>query len=70
MSVTQVDFNSYKKVQVQLEGNREIRREFSDYMITIDMAKKLNQDFTLTKISEGKVTNLVTFSMLAAYNIV
>lgn len=38
----QVDFNSYKKVQVQLEGNREIRREFSDYMITIDMAKEIS----------------------------
>lgn len=38
----QVDFNSYKKVQVQLEGNREIRREFSDYEITIDMAKELS----------------------------
>ena len=47
----QVDFNSYKKVQVQLEGNREIRREFSDYEITIDMAKEISM---LQRNEKGK----------------
>lgn len=47
----QVDFNSYKKVQVQLEGNREIRREFSDYMITIDMAKEISM---IQRTEKGK----------------
>lgn len=47
----QVDFNSYKKVQVQLEGNREIRREFSDYIITIDMAKELSM---IQRTEKGK----------------
>ena len=36
-----VDFNMYKKVQVQLEGKREIKREISDFEITLDMAKEL-----------------------------
>lgn len=48
---SQVDFNSYKKVQVQLEGNREIRREFSDYEITIDMAKEISM---LQRNEKGK----------------
>ena len=47
----QVDFNSYKKVQVQLEGNREIRREFSDYEITIDMAKEISM---IQRTEKGK----------------
>lgn len=38
----QVDFNMYKKVQVQLEGKRKIKREISDYEITLDMAKELS----------------------------
>lgn len=36
-----VDFNPLKIEQVQHEGNREVKRELLDHMLTIDMAKEL-----------------------------
>ena len=36
-----VDFNLLKNEQVRLEGNREVKREFVDYEITVDMAKQI-----------------------------
>lgn len=36
-----IDFNSLKKEQVQLEGNREVRREITDHILKLDMAKEL-----------------------------
>lgn len=35
------DFNPYKNVRVQIEGNREISREITDHQMTIDMAKEI-----------------------------
>ena len=35
------DFKSLKKEQVRLEGTRTVRREITDYQITIDMAKQI-----------------------------
>lgn len=32
-----VDFNPYQTVQVQIEGDREVKREIRDYQITIDV---------------------------------
>lgn len=36
-----VDFNMLKNERVQLEGNREVTREVTDYQISIDMAKEI-----------------------------
>ena len=36
-----VDFNMLKNERVQLEGNREVTREVTDYHISIDMAKEI-----------------------------
>lgn len=35
------DFNLHKNVQVRLEGNREVRREITDHVLKLDMAKEL-----------------------------
>jgi AntA/AntB antirepressor len=37
-----VDFILHKIMKVQIEGNREVNREITDYYITIDMAKELS----------------------------
>ena len=39
--VENVDFNSDKKVQVRLEGNRSVSREIINHHLTIEMAKQL-----------------------------
>ena len=36
-----VDFNPLKNEQVQIEGNREVRREVTDHILKLDMAKEL-----------------------------
>ena len=36
-----VDFNPLKIEQVQIEGNREVKREIADHQLSIDMAKEL-----------------------------
>lgn len=36
-----IDFNSLKKEQVQIEGNREVRRAIIDHILKLDMAKEL-----------------------------
>lgn len=35
------DFNLLKNERVQIEGNREVKREIIDYQITVDMAKQI-----------------------------
>ena len=35
------DFNMLKNERVQMEGNREVRREIIDYQISVDMAKQI-----------------------------
>lgn len=35
------DFNPYKNVRVQMEGNRTVNREVDDAALTIDMAKEI-----------------------------
>ena len=35
------DFNPLKNEQVRFEGNREVARELTDHLLTIDMAKEL-----------------------------
>lgn len=36
-----VDFNPLKNEQVRMEGTREVRREITDYQISLDMAKQI-----------------------------
>ena len=45
------DFNPYQKVQVQLEGDREVSREVLDYKISIDMAKHI---CLMSRTEQGK----------------
>jgi anti-repressor protein len=35
------DFNLLKKEQVQIEGDREVKREVTDYLLTLSMAKEI-----------------------------
>ena len=35
------DFNPLKNEQVRFEGNREVARELTDHLLTIDMAKEI-----------------------------
>ena len=35
------DFNLLKNEQVRFEGNREVARELTDHLLTIDMAKEI-----------------------------
>lgn len=37
----EIDFNSYQKVQVQIEGKREVSRTIDDYALKLDMAKEI-----------------------------
>jgi len=36
-----VDFNPYKNVRVENEGNREVKRTMTDHQLTIEMAKEI-----------------------------
>ena len=45
------DFNLLKKEQVQIEGKREVRREITDHIMKLDMAKELCM---LTRNEKGK----------------
>lgn len=45
------DFNMLKNERVQIEGNREVRREITDYEITVDMAKQICM---IQRTPEGK----------------
>ena len=46
-----VDFNSNKNVQVQNEGGREVKREITDHLMTLSMAKELAM---LQRTDKGK----------------
>jgi len=49
------DFNLDKKVQVQMEGTREVRREVIDHLMTLSMAKELAM---LQRTDKGKEARL------------
>ncbi len=50
-----VDFNSDKNVQVQTEGAREVKREITDHLMTLSMAKELAM---LQRTERGKEARL------------
>lgn len=60
-----VDFNPYQTVQVQIEGDREVKREIKDYQITIDMAKEIAM---LQRNEKGKEIRLKLIELEKAWN--
>ena len=59
------DFNPYQMVQVQIEGNREVKREVTDYQITIDMAKEIAM---LQRNEKGKEIRRKLIELEKAWN--
>lgn len=60
-----VDFNVLKNERVQIEGGREVRREVTDYQITIDMAKEIAM---LQRNEKGKEIRLKLIELEKAWN--
>ena len=60
-----VDFNVLKNERVQIEGNREVKREITDYQITIDMAKEIAM---LQRNEKGKEIRLKLIELEKAWN--
>lgn len=59
------DFNPYKKVQVQIEGGREVKRSFDDAELTIDMAKEICM---LQRNEKGKIARRYFVELEKAWN--
>lgn len=60
-----VDFNPFKNDRVQIEGNREVKREVTDYQITIDMAKEIAM---LQRNEKGKEIRRKLIELEKAWN--
>lgn len=60
-----VDFNMLKIERVQKEGNREVRREVTDYNITVDMAKQICM---IQRTPEGKAVRQYLLDLEKAWN--
>ena len=60
-----VDFNPLKIERVQIEGNREVKREVTDYQITIDMAKEIAM---LQRNEKGKEIRRKLIELEKAWN--
>lgn len=59
------DFNMLKNERVQCEGNREVRREITDYSITVDMAKEICM---LQRTEKGKECRTYFIELEKAWN--
>lgn len=60
-----VDFNPLKIERVQKEGNREVKREVTDYNISIDMAKQICM---IQRSPEGKEVRQYLIDLEKAWN--
>ncbi len=59
------DFNMLKIERVQMEGSREVRREVTDYNISVDMAKQICM---IQRTPEGKVVRQYLIDLEKAWN--
>lgn len=59
------DFNPLKIEQVQFEGNREVKRELTDYVLTIDMAKEICM---IQRTEKGKQARQYFIELEKAWN--
>ena len=59
------DFKPYLKVQVQKEGNREVKREVKDYQCTVDMAKHI---CLMSRTEKGKIVRQYLIDLEKAWN--
>lgn len=59
------DFNVDKKVRVEEEGSREVARELTDHLLTIDMAKELAM---IQRTERGKQARLYFIQVEKDYN--
>lgn len=59
------DFNMLKNERVQIEGKREVRREITDYNISIDMAKQICM---IQRTPEGKKIRQYFIDLEKAWN--
>ena len=59
------DFNMLKIERVQMEGSREVRREVTDYNISVDMAKQICM---IQRTPEGKVVRQYLIDLETAWN--
>lgn len=59
------DYNLLKNERVQLEGNREVKREVNDYNISIDMAKQICM---IQRTPEGKQVRQYLLDLEKAWN--
>lgn len=60
-----VDFNSLKIERVQKEGNRDVKREITDYDISVDMAKQICM---IQRTPEGKQVRQYLIDLEKAWN--
>lgn len=59
------DYNLLKFERVQIEGNREVRREITDYDVSIDMAKQICM---IQRTPEGKKVRQYLLDLEKAWN--
>ena len=59
------DFNMLKNERVQFEGNREVKRELTDYQISIDMAKEICM---IQRTEKGKEVRRYFIDLEKAWN--
>lgn len=59
------DFNMLKIERVQMEGSREVRREVTDYNISVDMAKQICM---IQRTPEGKAVRQYLIDLEKAWN--
>lgn len=63
--VKDVDFNMLKIERVQIEGSREVKRELTDYNISVDMAKQICM---IQRTPEGKAVRQYLIDLEKAWN--
>lgn len=59
------DFNPLKNERVQIEGNREVTREITDYQISLDMAKEICM---IQRTEKGKEVRRYFLDLEKAWN--